>query len=677
MNAFLKALESNGISEREYLLKRIGLTTLQVNMGNLCNQYCEHCHVDASPGGNKIMSKKVIDSILKFLSKNFGLILDITGGTPELNPNFDYFIIKARPLAKEIIVRSNLTVLFESGKEYLPEFFKKYNIHLICSLPYYEEEDVDTQRGKGVFNKSIEALRLLNEQGYAKLENLNLDLAYNPQGANLPPKQDMLEGEYKSNLREKYGVEFNRLISITNVPVKRFKKYLDSKGEYNKYLEILKDNFNPDAVEKIMCREFLSVGYDGRLYDCDFNQSLGWALRDKDGSFLIIDKIALKNLEHRDILNGEHCLSCTVGYGSSCQGALVSAGSISSNKEAVKEYYGKILRGTKDLKTSACCTIDSILPHHRDILNKIHLDIINRFYGCGFPIPPVLKDCTVLDLGCGTGRDVYIVSALVGSNGFVIGVDMTNEQLEVARKYINYHMEKFSFPRPNVEFRKGYIENLKDIGIEDDSVDVVISNCVINLSLDKKSVFSEIFRVLKPGGEIYFSDVFTRSRMPKHLKLDLILYGECLGGALYIEDFRRILRKVGCLDYRVVSKRKITLNNPDIEAKVGMIDFYSMTIRAFKLNSLEDICEDYGQVATYLGTIPKNPHQFIFDDHHIFKTGKPELICGNTASMLQETRYSKHFNIMGDRSVHYGPFPCGSVSDNTKDITSFRDSCCY
>lgn len=671
MNAFLSVLESQNIP-KDSCLKRAELTTLQVNMGDLCNQSCSHCHVGSSPQGKKIMSRKVVDQILVFLSKNRGLILDITGGAPELNPNFDYLIEKARPLVKELIVRSNLTVFFEPGKEYLIEFFKKHNIHLICSLPCYEEKSVDTQRGIGVFAKSIKALNLLNNNGYAKDKKMVLDLVYNPTGAKLPPRQDTLEREYRENLKKNYEVEFNRLITITNVPIKRFKEYLEAKGEYGNYVKLLEDNFNPDTVTDIMCRRYLNVGYDGKLYDCDFNQSLNWALKDKDGRPLTIDKVDIKDIENRDVMVGEHCFSCTAGYGSSCQGAL-------DIKETVKSYYGKILKATKDLKTDACCSIDTVPKEQREALSMVHPEIRDKFYGCGSPIPPLLKGIKVLDLGCGTGRDTYVVSCLAGKDGFVIGVDMTDEQLEIARKHIDYHTEKFGFKKPNVDFRKGYIENLKDAGIEDNSIDLVISNCVINLSPDKEAVFSEVFRVLKPGGELYFADILCGRRIPEHLKNDPILYGECLGGALYIEDFRRLLRKIGCLDYRVVTSRRIALNNKEVEEKVGGIDFYSMTIRAFKLDDLEDTCEDYGQTAVYLGTIAGYAHQFKLDDHHIFITNKPMLVCGNTASMVSRTRYGRHFKIAGDRTTHFGPFNCGPASMKIKSgspVSGGGGACC-
>ena len=332
---------------------------------------------------------------------------------------------------------------------------------------------------------------------------------------------------------------------------------------------------------------------------------------------------------------------------------------ISEKTEFVKNYYGTVLQGRDDLVTRACCCSDELLhPSIREIEKEIDNEVLTKFYGCGSPIPPALGGCSVIDLGCGTGKDVFIASRLTGADGFVTGVDMTDEQLQIARNHVASHMEKFGYAQPNVEFKKGYIEGLKELGIEDNSTDVVMSNCVVNLADDKAKVFSEIFRVLKPGGELYFSDVFTGRRIPEDLQNDQLLHSECLGGALYIEDFRRILRDLGCLDYRVVSRKKITLGNPEIEVKVGMVDFYSITVRAFKLDTLEDVCEDYGEVAVYRGTIPGYPHAFELDDQHRFITGKPMLVCGNTASMLSKTRFADHFKVTGDRSVHYGPFDC-------------------
>lgn len=316
--------------------------------------------------------------------------------------------------------------------------------------------------------------------------------------------------------------------------------------------------------------------------------------------------------------------------------------------QTVKEYYGKILKTKKDLKTSACCATDQYPSYLQRYAKEIPQEILERSYGCGTPIPFLLEGKTILDLGCGTGRDVFLLSKLVGLQGHVMGVDMTPEQLEVARRYL---------PRDNISLFEGFMEDLESLGIANNSVDVVVSNCVINLSPNKKRIFSEIFRVLKPGGELYFSDVFTGRRVPQTLAEDPLLLGECLGGALYVEDFRRVLSEVGCHDYRVVSKAPIAIQSKEIEKKVGMVDFYSMTIRAFKLK-FEDRCEDYGQAAFYLGTIPETPSAFTLDDHHLFEKGRRIPVCGNTAAMLSETRYAPHFRIEGDLSTHYGLFDC-------------------
>ncbi len=347
---------------------------------------------------------------------------------------------------------------------------------------------------------------------------------------------------------------------------------------------------------------------------------------------------------------------------------------MTNERESVKNYYGKELQSSNDLKTNACCVEGGMPLSHRRIMGLIDDEILDKFYGCGSPIPTNIEGCSILDLGCGTGRDVYLLSKLVGENGFVTGVDMTDEQLDVAQRHVETQTKKFGYSKPNVKFIKGYIENLEEI--EDNSCDVVTSNCVINLSTDKKAVLSEIFRVLKPGGELYFSDVFSGRRVPDDIKNDPVLYGECLGGVLYIEDFRRILKEVGCLDYRVISNRRIKLTNPEIINKAGMVDFYSITIRAFKMDDLEDICEDYGQVATYKGTIPESPHSFELDDHHEFITGKPMLVCGNTASMVSKTRFGKHFKVIGNRNTHYGTFDCsvGACSDSSS--TNITGSCC-
>ncbi|HUW83176.1 MAG TPA: methyltransferase domain-containing protein [Phycisphaerae bacterium] len=344
--------------------------------------------------------------------------------------------------------------------------------------------------------------------------------------------------------------------------------------------------------------------------------------------------------------------------------------------EQVRDYYGKVLSDSRDLKTGACCSADSMPAHLRAVLRQIEPEIVAKFYGCGSPIPPAIEGCTVLDLGCGTGRDTYICSKLVGESGRVIGVDMTEAQLAVAQRHGQTHAQRFGYDRPNTTFLHGYMEDLAALGIEDESVDVVISNCVINLAPDKERVFAEIFRVLRPGGELYFSDMFADRRLPAAWLDDPVLVGECLAGAMYQQDFRRVLVRLGVPDYRVVSTRAIAINDADIAARVGAARFCSMTVRAFKLASLEDERENYGQVARYLGTIAHAPHAFVLDDHHEFVAGKPMLVCGNTAAMVSETRLAPHFEVDGDRSVHYGLFPYGPevAADSKGDEGNCR--CC-
>ncbi|WP_018305862.1 methyltransferase domain-containing protein [Desulfitobacterium hafniense] len=332
--------------------------------------------------------------------------------------------------------------------------------------------------------------------------------------------------------------------------------------------------------------------------------------------------------------------------------------------ENVKEYYGKILHSTADLQSKACCCSPDSMPKEvKKALTFIADEVISRYYGCGSPLPPLLEGMTVLDLGCGSGRDVYVAAQLVGEHGQVIGVDMTQEQLDVARKYEDEQRQRFGYAKSNVKFLSGYIEDLRAAGISDSSVDIVISNCVVNLSPDKEKVFAEIWRVLKPGGELYFSDVFADRRIPEYLAADPVLRGECIGGALYYEDFRRIMQRVGFTDFRYKSIRTIDLDNEAIIEKVGFANFTERTVRAFKLEDLEDICEDYGQIAVYNGSIPGSPHFFNLDDHHRFFTGKPLLVCGNTASMLAKTRFASAFRVTGNRSTHYGVFGgCGGES---------------
>ncbi len=325
--------------------------------------------------------------------------------------------------------------------------------------------------------------------------------------------------------------------------------------------------------------------------------------------------------------------------------------------DPIQQYYGETLAGTSDLKTGACCSPDAMPAHLRSWLGQLPRAVTDRFYGCGSPIPAALEGATVLDLGCGTGRDAFLVSRLVGATGRVIGLDMTPAQLEIARQARAPHREVTGLA--NLDFRDGRIEDLAAAGIEDASVDVVISNCVLNLSADKARVFAEILRVLKPGGELYFSDVYADRRIPRELLDDPVLRGECLSGALYMEDFRRLLLAQGVADYRITARSPVPLLDADIEARIGMVGFESITVRAFKLD-LEDRCEDFGQAATYLGSIAHHPHRFKLDDHHLFERDRPMLVCGNTAAMLTDTRYGAHFDVSPRRS-HFGLFAACAV----------------
>jgi len=340
----------------------------------------------------------------------------------------------------------------------------------------------------------------------------------------------------------------------------------------------------------------------------------------------------------------------------------------------VKEYYGKILQSKDDLKTSACCAIERMPSYLSKILEKVHPEVTDRFYGCGAPFPLKLKGSTVLDLGSGSGRDCYMLSPLVGEEGSVIGIDMTDEQLLVARKHKKFHQESFGHSKSNVDFKTGYIEDLKTAGIKDQSIDVIVSNCVINLSPNKEKVFSEMYRVLKNGGEIFCSDVFCDRRLSKELREDPTIRGECLGGALYIEDFRRIMQNVGCPDYRIYESRELEIHDPKIKAKLGAAKFYSITFRAFKVE-LEDRCEDYGQIAVYKGGIEEALDSFKLDDHHLFEKDRPQPVCQNTANMLSQSRFKNFFNIVGDPKIHFGLFNCeSSVGQVTKSDS--EASCC-
>ena len=329
-------------------------------------------------------------------------------------------------------------------------------------------------------------------------------------------------------------------------------------------------------------------------------------------------------------------------------------------QDQVKDYYGKQLTGSGDLQTNACC--DTSPPEHlKPLMARLHDEVVSRYYGCGLVAPAALDGMRILDLGCGSGRDVYLLSALVGEAGEVVGVDMTDEQLAVARAHVDYHREQFGFARPNVQFLKGYIEELDQLGLDAASFDIVVSNCVINLSTDKAKVIGDVKRLLKPGGEFYFSDVYADRRVPRALTRDPVLYGECLSGALYWNDFENLARRCGFGDPRLVESRRLTVDNPAIEARLGNLRFYSATYRLFNIDALEPACEDYGQAVVYKGTLADSPDAFVLDDHHVIETGRVFPVCGNTWHMLADSRFARHFDFIGNFDTHYGIFDgCGT-----------------
>lgn len=345
--------------------------------------------------------------------------------------------------------------------------------------------------------------------------------------------------------------------------------------------------------------------------------------------------------------------------------------------DTVKDYYGQQLRGTADLRTTACCDASAIPEWLKPLLARIHPEVLGRYYGCGLVCPPLLAGCRVLDLGCGAGRDLYALAQLVGEDGQVVGVDMTEAQLAVAERHRAYHRQAFGFARDNVDLRLGYIERLEELGLPEGSFDCVVSNCVVNLSPDKDAVLRAVHRLLKPGGELYFSDVYADRRVPAAAREDPVLYGECLGGALYWNDFLSLARRQGFADPRLVEDRPIAVTDPELAARAQGIAFYSATYRLFKLDGLEDDCEDYGQSVIYRGGIPGHERRFVLDKHHWIEAGRVFPVCGNTWRMLHETRFAPYFDFIGDFSRHHGIFPgCGGGLPFGADQPATGSGCC-
>jgi len=318
LTPFQQKLDDSGL----YPLKPLETQVFQVNIGKMCNQVCKHCHVDAGPDRKEIMTMQTMEQCLEVLANNPQLqTVDITGGAPEMNPYFRWFVEQIKILNRHVIVRCNLTIIIANKKYFdLPEFYRQHQVEVVSSLPFYTKDRTDRQRGEGVFGESIQALQMLNNVGYGNDESsLLLNLVYNPAGAFLPASQQMLEKEYKQELLKQYNIRFNNLFAITNLPISRFLDYLLQSGNYEKYMEKLTDAYNPVAAANVMCRNTISVGWDGYLYDCDFNQMLDLKV---DCSSKHISQFNTATLHNRDIIVGQHCFGCTAGSGSSCGGTV-------------------------------------------------------------------------------------------------------------------------------------------------------------------------------------------------------------------------------------------------------------------------------------------------------------------------------------------------------------------
>jgi len=651
------------------------IDTIQINLGNLCNQACKHCHINASPTGKKNMDAATAERVLQKLLEIDVSDIEFTGGAPEMNPHLEMFIKKLGEAGKRVTVRTNFTVLELPEYARFIEIYKKYKVKVIGSLPDIFEDTVDKQRGKGTFEASIRVLQKLNAAGYGR-GGLEVDLVYNPTDDFLPPTQYELERKYKNSLSKEYGIKFNKLLSIVNIPIERFRRYLSRKGKLKGYIALLRMHYNADTLSNLMCRHILSIDYQGYVYNCDFNLAEGKKIKGyEDVHFWEID---FDNFAP-EITFSEYCYGCTANLGSSCYGALVDNAPVPefNTKEIVREYYGEEIQQTSDLKTAACCPATPPPENIRAILPLISDEIKQKYYGCGSPIPECIEGLSVLDLGCGTGKDVYIAAKLVGEEGQVAGIDMTENQIAVAKKYEKHQAKAFGFQHPNTKFVHDYIENI-DKHFDAGSIDLVISNCVINLLEDKYPVLDKVHKILRPGGEFYFSDVYADRRVPSGLRQNPVLYGECLGGALYYKDFVRASRKAGFADPREMERHHIDITNREIRELVGNINFFSITYRLWKIEGIEDACEDYGHIAIYKGGIPGYEFKFQLDSGHTFEKGKPERICGNTAKMLGETRFRKYFKILGDFTTHFGAFEdCGTSSEKSSSQNEYvGGGCC-
>ncbi len=343
--------------------------------------------------------------------------------------------------------------------------------------------------------------------------------------------------------------------------------------------------------------------------------------------------------------------------------------------ENSRHYYGEVLTGSADLLTDACTMADAPPPHVRRALANVHEAVKARYYGCGLVAPSAIEGARILDLGSGSGQDAYVLAQLVGEGGEVVGVDATAEQLAVAREHAEWHRERFGYARGNVRFIEGDIEQLAALDLEPGSFDVIVSNCVINLVADKAAVFAAAFDLLKPGGELYFSDVYADRRVPAHLLADPVLHGECLSGALYWGDFLKLAKAAGFADPRLVKDRPLGIGDPEIAEKLDGIRFFSATYRLFKLADLEPECEDYGQAVVYRGTVPGEERVFWLDKGHAIEAGRVFPICGNSWKMLADTRFAPHFDFIGDFSRHFGVFE-GCGGGLPFDVSDEPVACC-